>query len=129
MILQKKVLLKGCLVLILGLALAGCATMNRETAQEMETQLEASGFKMQRADTAEKMDHLLTLPQHKISKHKKDNAVYYTYADATYCKCLYMGDEAAYQEYLDISRAPSQDYVHEKSPMNWDTWDDWASGF
>lgn len=129
MTLQKMMLLQGGAVLFLGLVLGGCATMNRDATLEMENQLEASGFKMQRADTVEKMDHLNTLPQQKISKHKKDNSVFYTFADATHCKCLYMGDEAAYQEYLDMSRKSGQDYINEKNPMNWDTWDDWASGY
>ncbi|MBP1742455.1 MAG: hypothetical protein H6Q48_4748 [Deltaproteobacteria bacterium] len=45
------------------------------------------------------MKQLEALPQRQIVPHQKDGKVYYIYADARDCKCVYIGDEKAYQQY------------------------------
>ena len=80
------------------LYLLGCATTSKkEKAFEAERLLVSAGFTYKVADTAEKLEKLNQLPQRKLSRHKRQNKVTYLYADAADCKCIYMGDEAAYQ--------------------------------
>ena len=67
----------------------------------MQTQLDlgSCGFTWKIADTPEKMKQLEALPQRQIVPHQKDGKIYYIYADARDCKCVYIGDEKAYQQY------------------------------
>ncbi len=61
--------------------------------------LGSCGFSWKIADTPEKMKQLEALPQRQIVPHQKDGKIYYIYADARDCKCVYIGDEKAYQQY------------------------------
>ena len=86
------------LTLFIALYLLSCATTSpKEKAFEAESLLVSAGFTYKVADTAEKLEKLNQLPQRKLSKHKRQNKVTYLYADVVSCKCVYMGDEAAYQ--------------------------------
>jgi hypothetical protein len=70
--------------------------------------LSAAGFQQKLADTPEKMAHLQTMPQQDVTGHKDGDKPRYVYADATYCQCLYIGDEAAYQRYRQLAKKSSQ---------------------
>ena len=96
---------KGALGLLLALIalttmMTGCASQGTMPAT-MQTQLDlgSCGFTWKIADTPEKMKQLEALPQRQIVPHQKDGKVYYIYADARDCKCVYIGDEKAYQQY------------------------------
>jgi len=96
---------KGALGLLLALialttVMTGCASQGTMPAT-MQTQLDlgSCGFTWKIADTPEKMKQLEALPQRQIVPHQKDGKVYYIYADARDCKCVYIGDEKAYQQY------------------------------
>ena len=96
---------KGALGLLLALIalttmITGCASQGTMPAT-MQTQLDlgSCGFTWKIADTPEKMKQLEALPQRQIVPHQKDGKVYYIYADARDCKCVYIGDEKAYQQY------------------------------
>ena len=83
-------------------ALAGCVTVG---APEKEGQLAAAGFTRLQADTPERMAKLRALPQNTIvyAQRKKGNA--YIYADAAGCGCMFVGNDAAYQQYRQIRTA------------------------
>ena len=96
---------KGALGLLLALIalttmMTGCASQGTMPAT-MQTQLDlgSCGFTWKIADTPEKMKQLEALPQRQIVPHQKDGKIYYIYADARDCKCVYIGDEKAYQQY------------------------------
>ena len=89
-------------VAVLLSTLSGCASMRDRDAIKTERILAASGFRMKLADTPEKLAHLQTLPQRKLTPRPKDGGVWYVYADASSCKCLYAGSEEAYQRYQKI---------------------------
>jgi hypothetical protein len=98
--LSRKVVLGGLgLLIALGMMFAGCAT---KTPMQAEMDLGSCGFKWKSADTPEKLKHLASLPQRKIVRHQKEGKSYYIYADAQECKCVYVGDEKAYQEYRQL---------------------------
>jgi hypothetical protein len=92
--------LLGCLVALvaLGLLITGCAT-SQQRAFQTQADLSSCGFHRKVADTPEKLKQLELLPQRKILRHEKDGKVYYLYADARDCKCIYVGDEKALQQY------------------------------
>ncbi len=85
------------------LALAGCAMNRNQKAVEMERLLAASGFKMRLADTESKLAQLKELPQRKLVAQDVGGKVIYVYADASICKCAYVGDEDAYKTFQDLA--------------------------
>ena len=116
------------LSLLLG-TLAACASMEASEARDTEQVLAAAGFKIKLGDTPEQLAHIQSLTQHKLVPHEKDGGVYYVYADATTCKCLYWGNEAAYQRYqqLALQRQMADDQrmaaqMNENAAMNWGMW-------
>jgi hypothetical protein len=91
------------ITVLLMLALAGCAMFRNQKTVEIEKLLAASGFKMRLADTPSKLDQLKQLPQHKLVAQDLDGKMMYVYADASNCKCAYVGDENAYKHFQDLA--------------------------
>ena len=85
------------------LALAGCAMNRNQKAVEMERLLAASGFIMKLADSESKLAQLKELPQRKLVAQDWSGKVVYVYADASNCKCAYVGDEEAYKHFQDLA--------------------------
>ncbi len=113
--------------------LAACAAIQNRDAIEMERVLAASGFQMRLADTPQKLDHLKSMTQRKLVLHQHNGKIYYIYADATSCKCLYVGNEKAYQRYqkLSIEKSIAEHQriaaeMNENSAMNWGLWGPWG---
>ncbi|MDJ1158484.1 hypothetical protein QNA08_09580 [Chelatococcus sp. SYSU_G07232] len=79
--------------------LAGCVS----TVENRENMLAAAGFKVKVADTPDKVAALTALPPHKFAQRSQDGRITYLYADPTICKCLYYGDETAYQTYQQMA--------------------------
>jgi uncharacterized protein YdbL (DUF1318 family) len=112
-----------------GVTLVGCASMEANEAIQTEKMLAAANFQIKLADTPDKQAHLQTLTQHKLVPHEKDGQIYYVYADATTFKCVYWGNEAAYQRYqqyalqqeiADEQRMAAQ--MNQNAAMNWGMW-------
>ena len=87
------------IVVMVVLAVAGCATVRGQDALDAEQVLAAAGFHMKLADTPEKLARLQTLTPRKLVPHQRDGRLYFVYADPDFCKCLYVGTEQNYQEY------------------------------
>jgi hypothetical protein len=109
--------------------LAGCAAIQAREAEQKESVLSAAGFQMKLADTPERVAHLQQLTPRKIVPHMKDGKLLYVYADPTGCKCVYVGDQAAYQRYqqLAIQQQLAQEnmmaaQMNEDAAMNWGLW-------
>ena len=122
------------LIALIGFAVifTACAAIQNSDAIEMERVLAASGFQMGFADTPQKLDHVKSMTQRKLVLHKRDGKIYYIYADATSCKCLYVGNEKAYQRYqkLSIEKSIAEHQriaaeMNENSAMNWGLWGPW----
>lgn len=112
------------------IALAGCAAVQaiqKSEATDKEQLLTAAGFKVRLADTPEKLAHLKTLTQRKLISHPRDGKVYYVYADALACKCLYIGNEEAYQRYQQmVIQQRIADEQRMTAEMNWDAQMNWG---
>jgi hypothetical protein len=126
------------------LSLAACATQDSgPSKQEMMT---AAGFKMKMADTPTKLASLSKLPQHHFIHRQYKDKTLTLWADAAGCKCLYFGDQAAWEAYaqerlakhlveenenaatMDSEAAMMNDQAAALNSMDWGAWGDAAWG-
>lgn len=121
----------AAIVVGLGIVMAGCAARAIET----ERLLAAAGFQMKLADTPEKLAHVETLTQRQLVPHQRDDKIYYVYADANYCKCVYVGTAEAYQQYqkLALQKKIAEQQLqaaemNQDAAMNWNMWGPWGPG-
>jgi uncharacterized protein YdbL (DUF1318 family) len=120
---------KHLALILLPAFFSACAAMEANQAVETEQLLAAAGFQIKLAQSPAQLAHVKTLTQHKLVPHEKDGGVYYVYADATTCKCVYWGNEASYQRYqqLAVQREIADDQrmaaqMNENAAMNWGMW-------
>ena len=120
----------GAAVALGGLLLAAaCASADRDRAAQIEPLLVAAGFQKRVADTPQKLAHLQQLPPLRLVPHARQTSVYYVYADPKGCRCAYVGNEMAFEQYqgLVLKQTISQDKVSvtradEDSMMSWGSW-------
>jgi len=83
---------------------AGCSAIRRSEAESTEEILAAAGFTMQVADEPAETTKLESLdPPLKIVSRVKDGQLVYTYADPYNCKCVYVGNQAQYDQYRRLA--------------------------
>ncbi len=123
---RTKRVLVAALVALFTVACAGQAI-------QTERMLAAAGFQMRMADTPEKLARLAKLTQRELMPKMKDGSLRYVYADAEYCKCLYVGTEKAYQGYSRYALKQSQvnanlaaAQMNEDASLNWGMWGPWG---
>jgi len=93
-----------------------------------EQLLAAAGFEMKIADTPEKLANLSTLtPRRTLIPQKRDNQLYYVYADPDLCKCLYVGTSTQYEQALQKSYASDQSIAvgQQVNALAWELWAPW----
>lgn len=114
--------------LLTALSLAACVT-EQERVQDTENLLAAAGFDAVPATTPERQQEMAGLPPNKLLSRTQGNKLVYFYADPLVCKCLYIGDQAAYGRYqselfqrqiADEQRLAAQSY--ENAAWNWGAW-------
>ena len=118
--------------LLLAMALIvtiGCASSTIDN----ERLLAAAGFQMKLAQTPEQQTRLTAKPQHELVPFNHDGDLFYVYADAKYCKCVYVGNERAYQRYerLALKQRLANDRIqaaemNQAAAMNWGMWGPWG---
>lgn len=126
--------LKNALIpMAFAIALSACAAIQNREAIDTERLLAAAGFRVRLADTPEKLAHLESLKQRSLVQYEHNGTVYYIYADANHCKCLYAGSEKAYQQYQKLATqqriADEQRMAAEMNAdaaMNWGMWGPWG---
>ena len=89
-------------VCLLALVVACSGVQKKKETFSFEAELAASGFQKQPADTAEKLARLEELPQQKILSQERDGTTEFLYADATDCKCLYVGTDADHKRFREL---------------------------
>jgi len=119
----------GAALVSVVVVMSGCAAMRKSDVDTQEQLLSASGFQMKLADTPDKLAHLQALTSQKLVPHTKDGKLYYVYADPEFCKCMFVGNEPAYQKYQDLAlkQKLSQERLNaaamnENASMNWGMW-------
>jgi hypothetical protein len=72
----------------------------QQQAQDVEPMLQAAGFSELPATTPDQEVRLKTLPPLKLGYYDDEKGVrHYWLADPDVCKCIFHGDEAAYQRF------------------------------
>jgi hypothetical protein len=92
---------------------AGCGLMaarqDQKEARVVGDRLVAAGFRRVPADTPAKQEHLARMPKLLFtSTTTKRRERRYLLADPDRCRCLYVGDEAAYQRYTNLELAKEE---------------------
>jgi hypothetical protein len=85
------------------LFLTSCAALDAERVQEKEARLAASQFVRNQADTPAKLAKAQAMPQRHMFIATRGSKNYYIYADVAGCQCVYVGNEAAYQQYQQLT--------------------------
>jgi hypothetical protein len=111
-----------------------CAGIRTSEAQQVDSLLAAAGFKMLPADTPEKEEMLNSLPPLNLQYRVKDGNPLYFYADPYNCKCVYTGDQAAYDRYEKLAQEAAiaeeeqqAALMNEEAAMEMNSWD-WLGG-
>ena len=90
----------ACLMLSISFSLLACATGSQPALSrddDIEVLLSEAGFVRHMADSPEKMERIMSEVQRKvIPVQEEEGQIYYLYADAVFCRCLYVGDEKAF---------------------------------
>ena len=127
--------LKRSWIVVLGLALMGCAGGSASLSpqvpapQTAEQLLSASGFKQIYPTTPGQQARLKNMPQKQIFLISKGPKVYYVYADATGCGCLYTGNQQSYRNFQNLltqSQIAAEQYQAAQM-AEWD-WGAWGGG-
>lgn len=85
---------------LLALLLIGFFSESAVSSQEAtDMKLEDAGFVARVADTPAKMARLKTMPPRKFIRRVKAGKPYYVYVDPDLCKCAYLGDQDAMNNY------------------------------
>lgn len=115
------------------LALSGCASLG---ARDTEDMLAAAQFSMKPATTPAQLANLKSMPQNQIITQVKNGKVVYVYADAAGCQCLYVGNEASYQNFqqIKIAKNIASDQLmaaemNQQASMDWGAWGPMGPGF
>jgi len=105
------------------IAVSGCSVQIKEGF------LKQAGFVKVPAETPEQIACVQNAPQHTLVRHVRDGRVRYVFADAAKCKCLYIGNEDAWQEYrrirakIGVQEAPPPIPGLNHPEFNWQVWD------
>jgi len=126
-------------LVIIGLALAGCGGGGGGGGMRAQPQapgtasktdlLLAAGFQQITPSTPALKVRLQAMPQRQIFMASKGPKVFYVYADAAGCGCLYTGTPAQYQTFQKLaaqSRLAAEEIsaarIDESMNMSWDEW-------
>jgi hypothetical protein len=85
-------------------AAAGCES-NTKFKEDM---LASSGFKQTRPNTPVQLASMRSLPPHKLTKTTYKGKTVWVYPDPTICACLYVGNQVAYDAYVQRQRQRNQ---------------------
>ena len=106
---------------------AGCAAVQQSDTAAAERALAAAGFQMKFASTPEQMAKVQSLPQRKLTHTTgPQGEPRFVYADATGCKCIYVGTEAAYDRYQNLAVNERVEETEMAATINWPTWGAWG---
>jgi hypothetical protein len=123
------------LVMVIAVALAGCATAPSGGAgKSQQDLLQEAGFTLYTPKSPEKVAYLKTLPAKKVVSNKYKGQVCYLVCTDPDSKQCYLGNKAAYQRYQQLaiqeSLATEQHQVSEErsDPVSWGMWVDSQGG-
>ena len=129
---------RSCVALVFAVLFAsGCAAIRQSEALQTERLLAASGFQMKLATTADQKKRLEAFaPQRKLAPQEIDGELRFVWADASYCKCVYVGTQAAHGRFqkLALEKQISDQQLqaanaNEAASMDWGPWGGWGQWY
>lgn len=99
---KKRYVWRGLVGSLVALTPAACAHQNRDVTG-IQNMLAASGFQMKLADSPDKLNHVQSFPQRKVTPVERQGELKFVWADAQDCKCMFVGNEANYQSYAKLA--------------------------
>jgi hypothetical protein len=87
--------------------------------------LAGAGFKQIIPMNSDQRTQVLNLPQRQFFSVSKGPKVYYVYADASGCGCLYVGNPEQYRNFrsmLSQAQTAAEEYQAEVDGWDWNTW-------
>src|SRR5690348_994116 len=119
----------GCAALLVSCASTG------NTAQNKESMLVASGFKVITPKTAAQKQKLQNLPPDRVTMIRKSKKKYFIFPDPAHNQA-YVGGPKEYQEYqqLRVANNIAQENVetaemYQDAAMQWGAWGGWGAGW
>ena len=123
------------LVLAVAIAMVGCATTTQTSAQNKESMLVASGFKVITPKTTAQQQKLQQLPPGKVAMINRKGRTYYIFPDAAHNQA-YVGGPQEYQAYQQLRAANNianenleTAEMYQDAEMNWGGWRGWGAGW
>ena len=105
---RKKTTYLTVLAVLAAFLAGGCAgrpdAKKERSSVDIGVMLSEAGFQVHYADSMEKMQRLVEMPQRVVVPRVEDGNLFYVYADATYCQCAYVGDVASYGRFEELVR-------------------------
>jgi hypothetical protein len=110
---------------------AGCGSIERQETETKENLLSAAGFTMLAADTPAKQAQVQAMQQHTmLRKPQPDGSLQFVYADASDCRCLFVGNQQNYQQYQRLALRREQAIAMQEAALdadeagmyNWGMW-------
>lgn len=115
---------------VFSIMLAGCAAIEKQDTKSTEQLLSAAGFTIRPADTPDKLASLQAMKQRKVVRREtKDGQLQFLYADAAVCRCLYVGDEQAYQQYQKLAVQQQIAFADQEAALDASLDSPWAYGW
>jgi len=82
---------------------------NRERALDTESTLSAAGFRRIAAKSPAELSQVSSLPPLELRYYIDNGHFRYRFADPEFCRCVFDGDQAAYQNYERLSVAAEKE--------------------
>lgn len=119
--------------LLMGAIFSGCAVIEKQEDMQVERTLAAAGFDMRFADSPQQLRNTAGMTQRKLTPQLFKGRNIYIYADAEFCKCVYVGSEEAYQRYQQLAlqkkianeRMQAAE-MNQDAAMDWGAWGPWG---
>ena len=106
------------------LSAAGCA---QDIIIQRENMLAAAGFRVQPANSAERIRSLQTLPPNRFVLQDLNGRQVWLYSDPVVCHCLYVGSPEAYQAYHQLAfQQHLANQQLEAAQLQWNSWGGWG---
>jgi hypothetical protein len=124
------------MLLLMSVSLLSACETEQQKVEHREDNLAAAGFIVRPANTPKREAMLTRLPPNKFVQRTKGDTVDYVYADPLVCNCLYVGNQAAYNQYklheqqqhlADEQQLTADTYAD--ASWDWGAWGPWPGAY
>jgi hypothetical protein len=122
---MRTVFIRLIMILVILATAAACSTFDHYEASrpakilEVEARLVKAGFRRVPIDTPQQDGAVAQLPLYRLNRYQSATGSVFWYADPTVSRCLYVGDQKAYENYAGLLQQEHDTaaYVNEVEPQ------------